>query len=76
MTGTTNGGDVRAMASALAQEAVEKLAEWMRCDDAKTSLAACSALLDRAAGKPGVAAPEGPREIKVEFAEFDDEASA
>ena len=36
-------------------EAIEKLAQWMRSDNPKASVSACTALLDRAYGKPAQA---------------------
>jgi len=44
--------EVKKLAQTFSQEAIEKLAEWMRSDNSKASVAACSALLDRAVGKP------------------------
>jgi hypothetical protein len=42
-------------------EAIERLAHWMRSDDPRASVAACTALLDRAWGKPSqpIEAPAG-----------------
>jgi hypothetical protein len=44
--------EVEALAREYAPEAVNKLAEWMRSDNAKASVAASNALLDRGLGKP------------------------
>lgn len=43
---------VKALAREYTEEAVLKLAHWMRTDDARASVAACTALLDRGYGKP------------------------
>jgi hypothetical protein len=54
--------DVLASVRKHCQAAVEKLAEWVKSDDPKTSLAAIATLLERGYGKPGagVAADEEP----------------
>ena len=45
-----------------AAEAIKRLVEWMRSDDARISIAACESLLDRSHGKPArAAAVEEPR---------------
>lgn len=43
--------DVKALAREYTTEAITKLAEWMRSDNAKASVSACSVLLDRGWGK-------------------------
>ena len=48
-------GEVRDLARTYTKEAVEKLAEWMRSKNAKASVSACIALLDRGWGKPAQA---------------------
>jgi hypothetical protein len=40
--------EVKELARQYSAEAVEKLAAWMRSDNAKASVSACNALLDRA----------------------------
>lgn len=47
--------DVKAAALVYTGEAVERLAHWMRSDNAKASVAACNTLLDRAHGRPAQA---------------------
>ena len=44
--------EIKALARTFAAEAVETLAGWMRTADAKASVAASMALLDRGYGKP------------------------
>jgi Family of unknown function (DUF5681) len=44
--------EVKELAREFTIEAVNRLAEWMRSDNAKASVAACIALLDRGYGKP------------------------
>lgn len=51
--------DVKAAAQVYTSEAVEKLAYWMRSDNAKASVQACNSLLDRAHGKPAQALTDG-----------------
>lgn len=53
--------DVRAAAQKYTVEAVERLAFWMKSDNAKASVSACNALLDRAHGKPpqAITNPDG-----------------
>lgn len=60
-SGTPNKAtaDVKAAAQVYTGEAVDKLAYWMRSDNAKASVAACNALLDRAHGKPPQALTDG-----------------
>ena len=43
---------IKELAQKLCPEAIAKLAEWMRSDNPKASVAACTALLDRGYGKP------------------------
>jgi hypothetical protein len=43
--------DIRSLARKHTNEAIEKLVQWMRSDNAKASPAACVALLDRGWGK-------------------------
>lgn len=60
--------DVKALAMAFTQEAIDRLAFWMRSDNPKASVSATAALLDRAHGKPAQAvtgADGGPVEIRV-----------
>jgi len=45
-------GEVKELARAFTSEAVERLADWMRSDNAKASVAASTALLDRGWGRP------------------------
>lgn len=44
--------EVRAVAKEYTVEAMERLAFWMRSDNAKASVSACLALLNRAHGMP------------------------
>ena len=44
--------DVQEAARAHTAEAIERLAFWMRSDNAKASVSACASILDRAWGKP------------------------
>jgi len=44
--------DIKDLARRHGEEAITKLAEWMKSDNAKASVAACQALLDRGFGKP------------------------
>lgn len=44
--------EVRNLARSHTEEAIERLAFWMRSDNAKASPAACNALLNRAWGTP------------------------
>lgn len=52
---------VRDLAKKYTHEAIEKLAEWMRSDNAKASVSAAAALLDRGWGKPhqAITGPDG-----------------
>ncbi len=45
-------GDVRELAKQHTAKAIERLVHWLESDNAKASVAAASALLDRAWGKP------------------------
>lgn len=47
--------EVKALARQYTPEAIERLAFWMRSDNAKASVSACSSLIDRAWGKPAQA---------------------
>ena len=51
--------DVRIAAQDYTVEAIERLAFWMRSDNAKASVTAAQALLDRAHGKPPQALTDG-----------------
>lgn len=44
--------EVRALARQHGIEAIEKLVEWMRGENAKASISAANSILDRAFGKP------------------------
>ena len=44
--------EVKALASVYTEAAIKRLADWMRSDEPKASVAAANALLDRAHGKP------------------------
>ncbi len=44
--------EVEALAKSAGPDAIERLKYWMRQDDARASVAACNALLDRGFGKP------------------------
>lgn len=46
---------MRALARSYTAPAVAKLAEWMASDNAKASVSACVALLDRGWGRPAQA---------------------
>jgi hypothetical protein len=60
--------EVKDLARKYTKEAVLKLAEWMRSDNAKASVSACSALLDRGYGKPAQAITgEGGGPVKLEI---------
>jgi hypothetical protein len=56
--------EVKALARAYTEEAIDRLAYWMKSDDQRASVAAANALLDRAWGKAARAATtegdEGP----------------
>lgn len=54
-------GEVKQLARAYTSESIEKLAEWMRSDNAKASVSAATALLDRAWGRPAqaITGPDG-----------------
>jgi hypothetical protein len=49
---TTEVREVRELARKYTDEAIKRLAHWMKSDDPKASVAATQALLDRAWGKP------------------------
>ena len=44
--------DLKAVAQSYTQEALERLAHWMRSDNAPASVSAANHLLDRGYGKP------------------------
>ncbi len=44
--------EVKALARRYTEEAIERLAHWLRSDDARASVAAAGALLDRGWGRP------------------------
>jgi hypothetical protein len=62
--------EVKELARQFTLEAVERLAFWMRSDNAKASVSASAALLDRGYGKPAqeLRVPEGS--ITVEIRRF------
>ena len=65
--------EVEALARSYSLEALEKLAEWMRSDNAKASSGASNAILDRAFGKPKQAIVGGDPEdnpIALKFIEL------
>lgn len=55
--------ELKALAREYTAEAIERIAFWMRTEEARTSLAAAMALLDRGYGKPTqateVSGPDG-----------------
>ncbi len=61
--------EVRALARQYTAEAIERLVFWMRSTNAKASVAAANAILDRAWGKPTqhIAGDEdgGPLVVKI-----------
>jgi hypothetical protein len=69
--------EVREAARKYSREAIEILAKWMRGDDARSSVAACNALLDRAYGKPtqAITGPDGDNEIRITIRNIADEIS-
>lgn len=44
--------EIKALARQYTEEAIRKLADWMRSENPKASVAACTALLDRGYGRP------------------------
>jgi hypothetical protein len=44
--------EVEALARKASPAAVRRLVEWMNCNNARASVAACNAILDRGFGKP------------------------
>ena len=48
-------GEVKSTAREYTQESIERLVHWMRSDDARASVPASNALLDRGWGKPAQA---------------------
>ena len=58
--------EVKELARKHSREAVKRLAEWMRSNEPKASVAACVALLDRGFGKPAIAVTgEGGGPVKI-----------
>ena len=63
-------GEVIKLARKHTKQAIAKLAAWMESDNAKASVAASTALLDRGWGKPSQAitgGDGGPIEVSVEW---------
>ena len=64
--------EVKALAREHTRAAVDRLAHWLQSENAKASVAAAIALLDRAYGKPAQAVTggdgEGPVKLIVEWA--------
>lgn len=56
--------DVKELAKAHTQEAIDRLVYWMKSDNAKASTSASTTLLDRGWGKPGQSITHGG-EIKI-----------
>lgn len=48
-------GEVRDLARKYTKDAIERLVHWMKSENAKASVVASQALLDRGYGKPGQA---------------------
>ncbi len=44
--------ELKDLAKSASPEALDRLLHWMRSDNAKASVTACTAILDRAYGKP------------------------
>jgi hypothetical protein len=63
--------EVKELARSYTSEAIEKLALWMRSDNAKASVAACNVLLDRGWGKAvqAITGDDGGA-IKIEIVKF------
>jgi hypothetical protein len=60
--------EVKELARNHSQEAIERLAFWMRSDNPKASVSASNALLDRGYGKPAQTIsgdPESPLQVEV-----------
>ena len=57
--------EIKKLAQAYDVEALERLAYWMRSDNARASVSACTALLDRAHGKPDQAIGVDPENNKI-----------
>ena len=59
--------ELREAARAYTMEAIDVLARWMRSDDARASVMACNALLDRGYGKPAQAltGADGENDVRV-----------
>ncbi len=63
-------GDLRKLAQTNTEAAVERLVFWMQSTNAKASVSACAALLDRGWGKPSQAITGedgGPVKLAVEW---------
>lgn len=58
-------GDIKAAAHTYSDEALERLAYWMRSENPKASVAASIALLDRAHGKPAQEIALNPEQNKI-----------
>lgn len=57
-------GEVKATAREYTQESIERLVHWMRSEDARASVPAANALLDRGWGKPAQAITGGDEDDK------------
>jgi hypothetical protein len=59
--------ELRDAARTHSMEAIETLVKWMRGDDARASIAACCALLDRGHGKPAqaITGANGDNDVQV-----------
>lgn len=60
--------ELKALAREHTTEAIQRLVEWMRSDNAKASVSACGQLLDRGYGKPAQAitgGDEGDSPLKI-----------
>jgi len=61
-------GEAVKLARGLSLRAVQRLGELMESEDERVSAVACNALLDRAFGKPGLAAKEEKEGIEARLA--------
>ena len=71
--------EIKTLARAYDVESLERLAYWMRSDNAKASVSASMALLDRAHGKPAQAVELGGKdgqEIILKMVMYGNPASA
>ena len=62
--------DVKSLARQYTKEAIERLVAWMKSDNAKASVSASMALLDRGYGKPAqevTGLEGGPIKVSVEW---------